>query len=309
MQTRVITSGWEDVFSQWAKPPGKSEQDRCENAIRAVRNAIRESPRLQHRAIKVFTHGSYRNNVNVRKDSDVDIGVMCHEYFLTGYPPGMTDADFGNSLGSYSFRQFKDELEEALVSYFGRDAVRRGNKAVDVHETTYHVEADVAPFFEYRRYYENGSYLCGVALIPDDGGRIENYPERLLDSWPEINQHYENGVTKNSGTGRRFKGLVRILKSLRNAMEEAAIGEAKPISGFLLECMTWNAPDSCFGHDTWGEDLQQVLAYLWSNTRDDESCAEWGEVSDLKYLFRSLPLKRQQAHAFVEAAWAHVGIR
>ena len=39
-------------------------------------------------------------------------------------------------------------------------------------------------------------------MIPDKGGRIVNYPECLLDTWPKINQHYENGVGKNTATGR-----------------------------------------------------------------------------------------------------------
>ena len=34
-------------------------------------------------------------------------------------------------------------------------------------------------------------------LLPDKGDLIYNYPERILDSWPQIPQHYENGVSKN----------------------------------------------------------------------------------------------------------------
>lgn len=305
--TAGTRSSWDTTFTQWAQPPGKAEEERCENAVRAIRNAIARSEKLNRRDIKVFTHGSYRNNVNVRKESDVDIGVMCHQYFLSQYPPGKTRADFGHVDAPYSFKEFKDELEEALVAYFGRAAVQRGNKAIDVHETTYHVEADVAPFFEYRHYGESGSYLCGVALISDQGTRIINYPERLLKTWPAINQHYENGVAKNSATGRRFKGMVRILKSARNAMEDAGIQAVKAIPGFLIECLVWNVPDFCFSNDSWHKDVRAALSYLWLKTRKDENCADWMEVSELKYLFRSMPTKRQAAHAFIDAAWNYVG--
>ena len=191
---------WESIVSLWAQPPGITEQQRCDNAIGAIRNAVDRSTKLKQRRIKVFTQGSYRNRVNVRQDSDVDVGVMLYDYFLSQYPEGKTDADFGHLDARYTFSQFKDELEEALVDYFGRVAVNRGNKAFKIKENTYHVEADVVPLFEFRQYWESGSYRAGVALVTDRGERIENYPERLVDYWPSTPLHYENGVSKNTAT-------------------------------------------------------------------------------------------------------------
>ena len=69
------------------------------------------------------------------------------------------------------YGQFKDDVGAALTSYFGVSAVMRGNKAVDLKETTQHVEADVAAFFEHRRYEGEGPPLHGVELLPDSGGR------------------------------------------------------------------------------------------------------------------------------------------
>ena len=67
-----MTQVWEDTFSAWAAPPGKTEQDRCDNAVSAIRNAIRADSKLQQKNLTVFPQGSYRNRVNVRKDSDVE---------------------------------------------------------------------------------------------------------------------------------------------------------------------------------------------------------------------------------------------
>ena len=304
------TRDWEKTFAFWAQSPGKTEQKRCENAVRAIRNAVDRSSRLSKRNIRVFPQGSYRNRVNVRKESDVDVGVMCHDYFLSEYPHGKGNSDFGIVDVDYSFRRFKDELEEALVDYFGREAVHRGNKAFDIRENSYHVEADVAPFFEFRQYFESRNYRCGVALAPDRGGRVETYPERLLTSWPNINLHYENGVAKNDRTGKRYKGVVRVFKSLRNEMCGLGYASAKPIPGFLLECMVWNAPNNCFGHSTWDGDVQAVMLHLWSNTKDDDSCSNWCEVNNVKYLFHpSQPWTREQAHAFINDAWTYIGVR
>lgn len=305
-----MTTNLETVFSQWAESPSKTEQTRCENAVKAVRNAIARSEKLKNSSTKVFAQGSYQNRVNVREDSDVDVGVMCYDSFFFEYPEGKTDADFGHVKATYLFSQFKDELEEALVAHFGRAAVRRGNKAFDIKENSYHVEADVVPVFEFRQYFGNGSCRYGVALSPDNGGRIENYPERLLESWPNTPLHYENSVAKNTATGRAFKGVVRILKKLRNEMDEAGIEAASPIPGYLVECLAWNAPNSCFSHDTWDGDVQAVLLYLWTNTQNDADCKDWCEVDDIKYLFHSSQKwTRAQAHAFVNAAWDYVGVR
>ena len=301
---------WESTFSSWARPPGKTEQQRSENAIRAIRNAIYGSSRLNQRQIKVFTQGSYRNRVTVRQDSDVDVGVMLYDYFLSQYPVGKTHADFGNENADYSFSQFKDELEGALVAQFGRAAVTRGNKAFTIRENTYKVEADVAPFFEFRKYWENGTYRAGVGLIPDKGSRIENFPERLLDYWPRVPLHYENGVTKNENTARRFKGITRILKRLRIEMDYLGKNAAKSVPGYLLECLSWNVPNRYFDQSTWDPCVQALLLHLWSNTKEDAQCDSWCEVDGIKYLFHSSQRwTRASAHAFIDAAWNYVGVR
>ena len=306
----TMVRDWEGTFSSWARPPGKTEQQRSENAINAIRTAIDGSPKLRTRRIKVFTQGSYRNRVTVRQDSDVDVGVMLHDYFLDQYPEGKTRADFGNYDADYSFSQFKRELEETLVAHFGRNAVTRGNKAFSIRENTYRVEADVTPFFEFRQYWETGTYRAGVALVPDNGFRIENFPERLLEYWPSTPLHYENGVSKNTTTGRRFKGVVRILKKLLVEMDEAGHNTAKSVPGYLLECLSWNVPNGAFNRSTWDECVQSVLLHIWSNTKEDTQCKSWCEVDNIKYLFhRDQRWTRASAHAFIDEAWSYVGVR
>ena len=152
----------EEQFKKWAKPPGRTEQNRMDNAEKAIKNAIKASNDLRLRKIRVFAQGSYRNNTNVRQDSDVDIAVVCPDVFFGDYPTGMTREDFGNSASDYHYSTFKNEVGKALVNYFGLSAVTRGNKAFDLHETSYHVDADIAPFFEHRRYRPSGEYLAAV---------------------------------------------------------------------------------------------------------------------------------------------------
>ena len=224
--------------------------------------------------------------------------------FYPDYPEGMSRSDFGHINGDHTYREFKNEVEIALVNYYGQVAVHRGSKAFDLHENTYRVDADVVPVFQHRRYTTDGSYICGVQINPDNGGSIINWPERLSDDshWP--NQHYENGVSKNTNTGRRYKGVVRILKKLRNIMADKGIAAANPIPGFLIECLAWNAPNDNFIGDYWEDNVRNCITHLWSKTKSAEECQDWGEVSEFKYLFRGSPdSKRQEAHAFIDATW------
>lgn len=291
---------WESKFRSWAAPPGKTEEQRCENAINAIKNALAASTKLKARTYSIVLQGSYRNNTNVRGESDVDIGVICPDTFYYQLPDAMTREEFSISPASYHYPQFKNEVGEALTSYFGHAAVTRGNKAFDVRETSYHVEADVAPFFEHRRYDTAKGYLSGVELRPDN-----NEPPQVIN-WPE--QHYENGVEKNKATGMRYKAMVRVLKSLRNEMLEKHHHSAAPAIGFLNECLVWNVPNDRFGNPRYYDDLRVILAFLYNNTKSDALCAEWGEVSELKYLFRSSQKwTRTQAHEFILAAWQYVG--
>ena len=138
----------------------------------------------------------------------------------------------------------------------------------------------------------------GVELQPDNGGRVINWPE----------QHYNNGVSKNTATQRRYKRVVRILKRLCIEMDDVGISTAKFIPGFLVECLVWNVPNKHFGHNTYMAEIRAVLAFLFNNTRTDGECAEWVEVSGLKWLFRApQPWTRTQVHAFIDDAWDYIG--
>lgn len=303
-----MSAAWNDRFGTWAQAPSQTETDRIDNAINAIKKALAADAKMASMT-KVFVQGSYRNRVNVRQDSDVDIGVLyTGNLFGPQYPPGKTAADFNVVKVEYGYANFKNDIEKALVARFGRAAVTRGDKAFDIHENTYRVDADVVPLMVHRRYSVDGSYICGTELQPDSGGRIINWPERLYDTreWP--NQHYENGNSKNNDTRRAYRGVVRIVKKLRNIMDEDGVAEAKPIKGFNVECMVWNAPNGCFAHTTWYEDVSAVLNHLSYHLSNMAHCGEWGEVSEWKYLLKGDDAKRMLFEAFVDRARRYIGI-
>ena len=115
-------------------------------------------------------------------------------------------------------------------------------------------------------------------------------------------------MEKNKATSRAYKSLVRIIKSLCNEMSEQNIQQAKEVCGFLIECLVWNVPNSSFSHSDWTGDVRACLAYLFNNTKEEEKCMDWGEVSELKYLLRGgQKWTRQQAFLFIDKAWDHIG--
>lgn len=291
---------WESVFTTWSQGPSKTEQEKAENAERQIYQAIQNSDLLKNRDIKVFTQGSYRNRVNVRKESDVDVGVLCFDSYFSQYPDDNVKSVVAKRElpAEYTYARFKEELHHALNMRFGSGSVTRGDKAFQIDENTYRVNADVAAFFEHRRYTSTTRYLSGVQMLSDKGKSIINWPE----------QHYSNGVSKNTLTSRRYKRVVRILKTLRNEMKEAGVKSAEPVPSFLVECLVWNASSQCFNSTSYKSMVRAVLAELFNATLSDENCKEWGEVSELKYLFRpAQPWSRTQAHDFLNASWNYIG--
>ncbi|RUO59206.1 hypothetical protein CWI76_09235 [Pseudidiomarina marina] len=66
------------------------QQQIAENAERHIRQRTQASPKLQNRDIRVFIQGSYQNRVNVRRDSDIEIGVVYFDAFSLDTPTIMS---------------------------------------------------------------------------------------------------------------------------------------------------------------------------------------------------------------------------
>ena len=293
---------WEESFRSWGSAPGNTEQQRMENAEAAIRKAINASDELAAMDISIIPQGSYKSRTNVKQDSDVDICICLNSTFFERYPAGKTREDYRNVDGSITFDRFKNLVHIALGDYFGHANVTRGNKAFDVHSNSYRVDADVVPAFAYRYYYGDGYddfvQPTGIAFDTDNGERIINWPH----------QAHENGVTKQQNTGQRYKKMVRILKRLRNEMQDENIAAARDIGSFKLESTVWNVPDDGFNHDSYADDVRYVLAHCFNETLPGGGHADMWEVNRRKLLFGlHKTWTREQAHDFFSAAWDYLG--
>ena len=300
---------WEDTFRSWSTPPGQTEKTKMDNAKTAIKKAIVNHKRLSKMDISIFAQGSYRSNTSVKQDSDVDRCICLNSTFFVRYPDGKTKEDYGNIDGSISFAIYKNLIHEALDDYFGDKYVMRGNKAFDIHSNSYRVDADAVPAFAYRYYYGDGRedyiYPVGMAFDTDPG---DTDPGDRITNWPH--QSYNNGISKQKETSQRFKKMVRIVKKLRNKMQEENISGSDDIASFLIESMVWNVPSDKFGKDNYYDDMRAVIANCFNFTLSDDACKNLCEINGIKYLFHpNQPWNREKAHSFFDVAWDYIGFK
>ena len=272
----------EYTLNSWTSPLSQSEEERVENTIRMIKNAVSSYSKLSNCSIEIFAQGSYANNTNVRQNSDVDICIMLTSTFFCNYVDGRTNADYGYLDGGIEYRDYKSYVIEALNAKFGYNTVSIENKCINVEANSYHVNADVVPAFQYRDYKAINSldatrYIEGIKYIANDGSVVINYPK----------EHISNGKQKNIKTNHAYKKLVRIMKHIRNNMADERKINPDKITSFLTECLVWNVPDSIItGNDSWSATIQNSIAYLWNSIKEGKH-KEWGEVSERWYLFHS----------------------
>jgi hypothetical protein len=80
------------------------------------------------------------------------------------------------------------------------------------------------------------------------------------------------------------------------------------MASFLLECLAFNVPNHILMEYNYVDAVKGAVVFLYNATAAYDNCSEWGEVNELKYLFRGVqPWTGQQVNAFTVAAWNHVG--
>jgi hypothetical protein len=294
----------EALLQRWTLPPSDTEDERAENACRIVSDAVRGSDLLQGRLYRVFTQGSYRNNTNVRLESDVDVcvcltGTVNNDYT---YTPGLSDQAIGLLPATYTAQEFKNDVEVALVAAFGARNVGRGDKAINIKANTYRVTADVVPCIEHRRHYQNAlvSPAVGISIYTDSGRQINNFPDH----------HHHFGVEKNKRTNGYYKRTARIFKNLRNAMAAEGSAEAEAVPSFLNECLAWNVPDEILMLGNWDLTVRNSLASLYQQLQDPAVWPQMQQVSQMFPLFHgSNGFSVEVARRWLQAAWNRLGFQ
>lgn len=289
----------ESELKKYAEPIGKTQDEKCKNAIGMISDALLLShyrkegeiaplyegtgayairmTDVSNNKITIFVQGSYANGTNIKEDSDVDIAAILESTFWADYREGIDRTNYGFTSSSMTLKKFKDDIETQLRLKFAT-GVRRGNKSIKVNGNTYRINADVVPCGRYRDYrndfgFDESNCIKGIRLEPDSGAAITNYPE----------QHIENGKKKNVETNYLFKKMTRIMKNIRNDME-SSYSSAKKVGSFQLESLIWNIPTEVFlkYSSNYRFTFDEVVTYLYDNKN---VFSKFKEANGIKHLF------------------------
>ena len=279
---------------QGAVTTAKATSDSIRNALTASSSPIRG------KEYEVYLQGSYKNDTNIRGDSDVDIVVQLNETFqydLNGLssPEKLAfERDYASSA-TYHWENFRADVLRALRAYYGSSAVSEGNKSLKTSKGSGRLAADVVVCLQYRRYlhYANiydQEYVEGIIFYTRrESRRIVNFPK----------PHYDDGVAKNasSATNGWYKPTVRMFKNVRTYLVDRSRLSQHVAPSYFVECLFYNAPNGAFGysyHDTFYEILD------WASRTDLSGCVCQNEQL---YLFGTLheQWSISSAHQFIDA--------
>ena len=143
------------ILESYAQPISNTEKEQCEHAIDMVKDALVEygykisNTRKNYSSegyafyyelresdysstVTVLVQGSYSNNTNIKRYSDVDVSVILKPIIPISLEK--------------SFNSFKTKIYNALCRKFGSDVVRK-NKSINVKGNTYRKSIDVVPAY------------------------------------------------------------------------------------------------------------------------------------------------------------------
>jgi hypothetical protein len=153
---------------QGAVTTAKATSDSIRNALAASTSPI------TGRDYEVYLQGSYKNDTNIRGDSDVDLVVQLNETFqydldeLSTSEKATFERDYASSA-TYSWENYRADVLRALRGYYGPTVVSEGNKSLKVSGEGGRLSADVIVCLQYRRYLRYGGildqeYVEGIAF-------------------------------------------------------------------------------------------------------------------------------------------------
>ena len=215
----------ESVLNQWCHHHAATASVQAHTAIRDA---------LTHRDLPVhdiFLQGSYKNNTNLRRNSDVDLVVQL-DVRLKPRVADLIGAQLRSSsshVAAYErWQSFRRLVLAALRENFGDAVVTTGRKSLKVAQGPIPAAADVVVTLK----CGNGTAL----YVPDE--------HRWAVSFPQ--QHHSKGASKERGSGGRYKRATRMFKVARNQLIESNVIAEDTAPSYFVECLMYNVPNMLF---------------------------------------------------------------
>jgi len=237
----------ESQLDTWSHQGSTAGASAAYESIRAA--LISTASPVRDKDVDTHLQGSYKNDTNIRADSDVDVVVelkSTFQYDIHALPQG-EETLHRQSLTSptYSWPDFRNDVLRALKDYFGATSISEGNKSVKVTGDRNRVAADVIVSLQHRKYrrfrsMEDREFIEGIAFKT-----LRN--DRWIVNFPKL--HYENCVEKNSEqrTNGWYKPTVRVFKNARKYLVDRNIIPSSLAPSYFLESLIYNPPDNLFG--------------------------------------------------------------
>lgn len=257
----------ESQLNTWSKQ-GSVAQSR--DTYATVKNTLDSSRSPYYvKSFESFLQGSYANDTNVYRDSDVDVVMRLdstwyndavllptdqYQAFERAYP-GTAD---------YGLPEFKTQVAAWLKEKFDRVTV--GSKAIFIPGSGARRDCDVLVCARFRHYYRfNGvndeRYAEGICFFVKDGTQIVNFPK----------QHSDNCTAKHKATSQWFKPTVRIYKNMRNCLVDSNVLQDGIAPSYFIEGMLWNVATDTFGK-SYGDTFVATFNYLVNADRSTFKC-------------------------------------
>lgn len=250
----------ERQLERWA---GQAPTTAAESTFESISSALADYRWPDNTVYDIYLQGSYRNSTNVRSDIPVDVVVQLDSTFAYQEPgaPEVFQCNRDGTKATYRWREFRDDVLDALTERFGRTRMTLGPKGIGVN--TPQLNGVVAPSVQYRRYRRTVSplsdnYVEGMTFfVPGDARWVIGYPAL----------HYANGLNKEATAGGRFKRTVRMFKNARTYMDSKGRMESKRAPSYFLECVVFNVPDAQFSDSLQATYLNVVSVMVNTNLR------------------------------------------
>jgi hypothetical protein len=258
----------ESQLDTWSKQGAVAQSRDTYAAVKVVLDDSRSPYYLK--SFESFLQGSYANDTNVYRDSDVDLVMRLDSAWYHDAPllPRDQYEAFERSYpgsAAYGLPEFKAEVAKWLGSRFS--GVRVGSKAIFIPGSGIRRDCDVLPCARFKYYYHfhnvlDERYAEGICFFLKDGTRIVNFPR----------QHSENCTAKHKATSQWFKPTVRIYKNMRNRLVDSRALPDGLAPSYFIEGMLWNVPADKFGR-SYGDTFVATFNYLAAADRTTFKCA------------------------------------
>lgn len=237
----------------------------------SVKNTLNNSGSPYYlKTFESFLQGSYGNDTNVYRDSDVDVVMRLDSawYHDANLLPSDQYQAFERSYSgtaNYGLPDFKTQVAAWLGRQF--NGVTVGSKAIFIPGSGARRDCDVLVCARFKYYYRfssvnDESFTEGICFFLKDGTRIVNFPK----------QHSDNCTAKHKGTSQWFKPTVRIYKNMRNYLVDSNKLKDGIAPSYFIEGMLWNVPSDKFGK-RYEDTFVATFNYLVNADRSTFKCA------------------------------------